>query len=203
MSDSSRLRLHPGATDEERLRHRGWTCVDRVSYVDGDCWEWNGILTRDGYGAIRAHGRMRLAHRLAYTVWSGPIPDDLCVLHKCDNRRCINPDHLFLGTRLDNTADMLSKGRGKNQKPGKVHTTCTVEGCENPYRCAGYCKMHYSRLLVHGQPGRAGRRHQPRDGACIVGGCEKPMRSRRLCNAHYQRWLHDRAAGDADAFRMP
>jgi hypothetical protein len=74
------------------------------------CWEFSQRSTK-GYGLIRFGGRKRGAHRLSYETWVGPIPDGLFVLHRCDNRRCINPDHLFLGTARDNAVDMVRKGR--------------------------------------------------------------------------------------------
>ena len=76
-----------------------------------DCWEWHGTLRADGYGQIRIGASNVLAHRLAWQLAVGPIPDDLCVLHRCDNPPCVNPDHLWLGTHADNMHDMFAKGR--------------------------------------------------------------------------------------------
>lgn len=80
-----------------------------------ECWVYTGAVTRDGYGKIsyRVNGKRRfdLAHRVAYLRWVGPIPEGLCVLHTCDNPPCCNPEHLFLGTQLDNVVDRDKKGR--------------------------------------------------------------------------------------------
>lgn len=82
-----------------------------------DCWLWQGAVGKNGYGMgfsiVGGHGGKGVgAHRASYMIFIGPIPDDLFVLHKCDNRRCVNPKHLFLGTHQDNMNDMRRKGRG-------------------------------------------------------------------------------------------
>lgn len=85
-----------------------------------ECMVWNGTRDVQGYGVIYGLGERSkktgapkgsLAHRVSYTVHKGPIPDGLCVCHHCDNPPCINPLHLFLGTRADNNRDCVQKGR--------------------------------------------------------------------------------------------
>jgi hypothetical protein len=84
----------------------------KVNKTDG-CWLWTA--TRIGrYGGFRFEGRSRTAHRVSWELAFGPIPDGLQVLHHCDTPLCVNPQHLFLGTPLDNARDRDSKGRGYN-----------------------------------------------------------------------------------------
>ena len=76
-----------------------------------ECWEWTAKTAVAGYGRLTVDKKSILAHRLSYELFKGKIPEDFCVCHTCDNRKCINPDHLWLGTKSDNTKDMYSKNR--------------------------------------------------------------------------------------------
>lgn len=93
------------------LDMRFWTKV--VVGSTEDCWLWTANKNNKGYGLYRPGGTApkRLAHRLAWEAQNGPIPDGMCILHRCDNPGCVNPAHLFPGTMLDNTRDMDAKGR--------------------------------------------------------------------------------------------
>ena len=88
-----------------------WQRVDQSD----DCWMWQGYKNNYGYGLIGTTGKKTQAHRYSYTLAYGPIPDGLWVLHHCDQPACVRPDHLFLGTTQDNTADMIAKKRASWQ----------------------------------------------------------------------------------------
>lgn len=88
---------------------RFWSKVDVGE--PGKCWEWLAHRGNTGYGQFGIHYKLWYSHRVAWTLTYGPIPEGLCVLHKCDNPGCCNPYHLFLGTKADNTADSVRKGR--------------------------------------------------------------------------------------------
>lgn len=101
---------------------RFWGKVNKTS--ENKCWEWTGYTlppfiksftdSDKGYGRFWFLNKFWLAHRVSWFIKNGEIPDGLCVLHTCDNPPCVNPNHLFLGTKKDNSEDMITKGRNSN-----------------------------------------------------------------------------------------
>ena len=110
---------------------RFWSHVDKTSI--GGCWEWTGRNYRNtGYGAFSLNRKLQYAHRLSYVMAHGDIPvvdgKTLYVCHHCDNKKCVNPDHLFVGTHSDNTQDCVKKGRngflvGRGESNGRCKLT--------------------------------------------------------------------------------
>lgn len=109
---------------QKAVATRFWKHVDTT----GACWVWTAAKVGGdmsmGHGVMRLQDPVRnaLVHRVSWELHYGPIPDGFCVLHRCDNPPCVRPDHLFLGTKADNTADMMRKGR----KRGGFHLRARV-----------------------------------------------------------------------------
>lgn len=107
-------------TPNDIARFRGRVIIKNKE----ECWEYSMSLDRDGYGQFWMQKHMHKAHRIAWIIDHGKIPDGLCVLHSCDNPPCCNPWHLFLGTKKDNAKDMASKGRNSPNAVGLPGILC-------------------------------------------------------------------------------
>lgn len=113
MDDEPILHQLPWISDDELYQiqraAKFWQLVERTR----SCWLWRGFVDAHGYGQFERNTK---AHRFAFETVFGKIPNGLVVCHKCDVPRCVNPEHLFVGTNLDNSLDMAAKGRSARAK---------------------------------------------------------------------------------------
>ena len=104
----------------QRERFLAKVCPDPAS----GCWLWQGLVRPDGYGATRFDGKEHGAHRVAWMLFRSTIAPGMVVCHKCDVRRCVNPEHLFVGSAADNARDMTEKCRSpRGEKHGSSKLT--------------------------------------------------------------------------------
>ena len=116
--------ITPTISDEERF----WSKVTLGAW--NDCWPWTASLRTGGYGSFWISQGNVGAHRVAFTLVHGPIPDDLCICHLCDNPPCVNPAHLFAGSHEDNQADKIRKkrhARGVNHGASRISFDIAAE----------------------------------------------------------------------------
>ena len=121
-------------TDIEIIKRRFWKKVCKTD----DCWEWTSCLNNRGYGRFRnpllsTKQKRTFAHRFSWELAYGAVPNNLLVLHRCDNRKCVRPDHLFLGTFQDNAIDCVEKGRHQ----AIANPECYLRGEEMSKRLRG------------------------------------------------------------------
>lgn len=126
------MKTRKGTTEE---RFWMWTEVIPLH----SCWEWTGC-TISGYGAFRLAGKTLLAHRFSYEHHIGKIPKGLFACHRCDNRSCVNPAHLFIGTNMDNVKDMVRKGRA-----GKKLNMDIINEIRDKYCIGGFTQTSLAR----------------------------------------------------------
>jgi hypothetical protein len=126
MGKEERVRL-ADVTRAGPLAARFWAKVKKT----GACWLWLGSVNETGYGRVgvclQGGWRITYAHRVAYLLTRGEIPDNLCACHHCDNPPCVNPEHIFLGTRQDNNADAIRKGRLLSGEAHPLHRLTHAE----------------------------------------------------------------------------
>jgi len=116
------------------VRERFWGKV--IKSGSEDCWPWTAALTHDGYGRFGWGGTTHISHRIAFRMEVGEIPEGLCACHSCDNRKCCNPNHIWLGTHWDNVLDKMAKGRYKEgaKKRGPEWIANRPRGDDHPFR---------------------------------------------------------------------
>ncbi len=137
-----RLRIPELSADEVK---RFWSRVNRGT--EEECWEWLGCTVRGGYGQIWFSGKKYAAHRVAYVLAKGAIPQDKIVMHIFDNSGCCNPGHIKLGTLSENTIDSCIKMRRARFSASQIREIRRLQGIENPKQTAD--RYGVSRVMVY------------------------------------------------------
>ena len=113
---SAKYNKTKGAKNQHQIVPLEIRLLRKRKVVESGCWEWTGHIMKNGYGQIGLMGKVLLVHRASYMTFIGDIPKGLLVCHKCDNPKCFNPEHLFIGSNNDNVQDMVKKGRQRSLK---------------------------------------------------------------------------------------
>lgn len=119
----------------------------KVAVSPNNCWEWQGSLDPRGYGRMTVQKTNRLVHRLSYEAFVCPIPNGMCVLHHCDNPKCCNPDHLYIGTKKDNSDDKIARGRDRKARGEQHHNAKLTDSSVRQIRNAAGSERAIARIF--------------------------------------------------------
>lgn len=108
--------------------------MKNVKKIENGCWEWQGPVVSVGYGCFRIENKSVYAHRASWEIFKGEIPKGMLICHTCDNPKCVNPEHLFIGNHKDNYEDMKKKGRHPTCKVKKNDHEFYVENTDHPLK---------------------------------------------------------------------
>lgn len=144
------------------------------------CWQWVGYVDRDGYGAITLEAVKRKAHRVAYKMAKGEIPDGFDIDHLCRNTACVNPDHLEAVPPEENQRRRISALGVRKRSRALVARTCSVADCEATGAARGLCTRHYRELRIR----------EGRIPVCSISGCHNYSLARGWCGSHYVKARH-------------
>lgn len=119
--------------------------LEKVKVAESGCHEWQSTIHRDGYGKFWHNGAIRAAHRVSYELFCGEIPKGKHILHTCDNRKCVNPEHLYAGTAKDNVRDKVERYQGMW---GRMKTPFeTIEKARKLYASGKYSQREVGEML--------------------------------------------------------
>ena len=137
-------------TNKRKLRDPRQRFIEKV-HKTNNCWVWIGAIRKNGYGSFWSGKKHESAHRFSYKLYNGVIPDRKLIMHICDNKICVNPNHLKIGTQMENLQDMYDKSRDRPPKKLTITQVKEIRLLNKKYSRSSLSKKYNISLSVIGR----------------------------------------------------